>query len=381
LKIVYVINGLGTGGSERSLAELLPGLREAGVRPVVACLFRRHEGVHDAVVAQGFAVHVLPDRSWAARSGGLRELLRETGPDLVNTAIFESDVLGRWAARRTRTPVLTTLVNTSYGPARRADPNVRASRLGAARAVDGWTARHLTTHFHAVTSAVKAAAVDALRVDPARITVVERGRDATRLGQPTPERRARVRAALGLRDEHEVVLNVGRQEYQKAQRDLLDAAARLAPRRPNLVVLVAGRAGNASDDLARRLASSPVADRIRFLGHRDDVPDLLAAADVFAFPSLYEGTGGAVIEAMALGLPIVTSAIDTMRDVVDDGRNAMLVPPGASAALADALEQLLGDPARRQAFGARSREIFETRFTLERCTRRMLELYARVIDA
>ena len=254
-------------------------------------------------------------------------------------------------------------------------------RLQAVRAVDGSTARHLTTHFHAVTPTVKRAAVDALGVDPARVTVVERGRDPARLGERTPERRARVRAALGLRDEDEVILNVGRQEYQKAQRDLLDAAARLGSRRPRAVLLIAGRTGNASDDLTRQLASSPVADRIRFLGHRDDVPDLLAAADVFAFPSLYEGTGGAAIEAMALGLPIVTSAIDSMRDVVDEGRNAVLVAPSASAALADALDALLEDPARRQAFGAHSREIFEARFTLERCTRKMVELYRRVIDA
>src|SRR5205807_1256687 len=83
---------------------------------------------------------------------------------------FESDVLGRWAARRPSVPVLTSLVNTSYGPARRADPNVRAWRLQVVRAVDGWTARHLTTHFHAVTAAVKAAAVDALHIRAARVS-------------------------------------------------------------------------------------------------------------------------------------------------------------------------------------------------------------------
>ena len=118
---------------------------------------------------------------------------------------------------------------------------------------------------------------------------------------------------------------------------------------------------------------------MRFLGHRDDVPDLLAAADLFAFPSLYEGTGGAAIEAMALGLPIVTSDIDAMREVVDDRRNALLVPPHAPGPLADAIAALLDDPARRLAFGASSREIFEARFTLERSTRAMVELYRRLV--
>ena len=378
VRVLYVINGLGTGGSERSLAEMLPGLRAAGVEPVIACLFRRTEGVHEAVEAQGFDVRLLPGPGWARRARALRRLVRATAPDLVHTAIFESDTLGRWAARRTAVPVLTSLVNTSYGPARRADPNVPAWRLQVVRAVDGWTARHLTAHFHAVTAAVKAAAVEALHIRADQITVVERGRDPERLGRATPERRARVRAALELHEDDEVILNVGRQEYQKAQRDLLDAFALVAPRRPRAVLFVAGREGNASAELARQHASSPVADRIRFLGHRDDVPDLLAAADVFAFPSLYEGTGGAAIEAMALGLPIVTSDIDAMREVVDDGRNALLAPPRAPRPLADAITALLDDPARRLAFGTRSRELFETRFTLERSTRAMVELYGRV---
>jgi glycosyltransferase involved in cell wall biosynthesis len=378
MRVLYVINGLGTGGSERSLAEMLPPLRAGGVEPVIACLFRRTEGVHEEVEAQGFDVRVLPGPGWATRARALRRLVRASGPDLVHTAIFESDVLGRWAARRTSVPVLTSLVNTSYGPARRADPNVRPWRLQAVRAADGWTARHLTTHFHAVTAAVKAAAVTALHIRADRVTVVERGRDPERLGRATPERRARVRATLGLDGDDEVILNVGRQEYQKAQRDLLDAFARVASRRPRAVLLIAGREGNASAALAQQHASSPAADRIRFLGHRDDVPDLLAAADVFAFPSLYEGTGGAAIEAMAMGLPIVTSDIDAMREVVDDGRNALLAPPHAPQRLADAIAALLDDPAQSLAFGARSREIFEARFTLARSARAMIELYGRV---
>jgi len=378
VRVLYVINGLGTGGTERSLAELLPALRDGGVEPVIACLFHRHEGVHEALAARGFDVRVLPGPGWATRARALRRLVRATGPDLVHTAIFESDVLGRWAARRTSVPVLTSLVNTSYGPARRADPHVRAWRLQAVRAVDGWTARHLTTHFHAVTEAVKEAAVDALHVRADRVTVIERGRDPERLGRTTPERRARVRATLGLGDDDEVVLNVGRQEYQKAQRDLLDAFAFVAARRARAVLLIAGREGNASPELARQHARSPAADRIRFLGHRDDIPDLLAAADVFAFPSLYEGTGGAAIEAMAMGLPIVTSDIDAMREVVEEGRNALLVPPHAPRPLAEAIAALLDDPARRLAFGASSRAIFEARFTLARSARAMVELYGRV---
>ena len=119
-------------------------------------------------------------------------------------------------------------------------------------------------------------------------------------------------------------------------------------------------------------------ERIRFLGHRDDVPEILAAADVFAFPSVYEELGGAVIEAMALGLPIVASDIPALREVVEDGRNGLLVKPESSTALAAGLARILDDRALASTFGERSLEIFRQRFTIERSARRMIDLYSRV---
>jgi glycosyltransferase involved in cell wall biosynthesis len=144
------------------------------------------------------------------------------------------------------------------------------------------------------------------------------------------------------------------------------------------VLLVVGRKGRASEELEQLQTTLGISDRVRFLGHREDVPDLLAAADVFVFPSLWEGLGGALIEAMALGLPIVASNLDAIREVVDVKRNALLVRPGFPQELAEAILELMDDPRVRQAFGARSREIFENRFTVDRSARSMIELYKRV---
>jgi glycosyltransferase involved in cell wall biosynthesis len=145
--------------------------------------------------------------------------------------------------------------------------------------------------------------------------------------------------------------------------------------RPRLVVLVAGRRGTASDRLAQVHRRPGVRAVVRFLGYRDDVPDLLAASDLFVFPSLSEGLGGALIEAMALGLPVVASDVDAIREVVESEGNALLVRPGSSIELAAAVETLLDDPRRREAFGARSREIFEQTFTIDRSAGRTIELY------
>jgi glycosyltransferase involved in cell wall biosynthesis len=378
ITVLHVIDGLGTGGAERSLAELLPHLRQAGLRSSVVALHKGRAGVERSLLEGGEDVHFLAGTNAATRVAELRRLIRARRPDVVHTTLFTSSAVGRLAAAGTPARVLTSLVNTPYDTARLRDPRIRPASLRAVRAVDGVTARHLTDHFHAITHAVRDAAVGALGIPAERVTVVERGRDPGRLGEPGSERRRRARAALGLGDDDEVVLNVARQEFQKGQRFLLDAAGRLARDRPRLVVLLAGRPGDSTAELEARRRSLPPGTRVELLGHRDDLPEVLAAADVFAFPSLWEGLGCAVIEAMALGLPVVASDVPALREVLEDGANATLVPPADPQALAAALARLLDDPDRRARYGRRSRDIFRERFTLDRCAARMVRLFEAV---
>jgi glycosyltransferase involved in cell wall biosynthesis len=378
--MLCVIDGLGFGGAERSLAELLPGLSAAGIEPVVACLRRREGGVERDVLAQGFDVRFLPSGR-PARVRALRGLIRDASPALVQTTLAEATLTGRFAAAGTGVPVLTSLVNQLYTPERMADPHVRPSAVRALRAVDVWSARHLTAHFHAITEAVKRWAVATLRVPGERVTVIERGRDAARLGEPSPARRARARASLELSDDVAVIVAVGRQEFQKGHRFLLEAMPSVLRAHPEAVLLLAGREGAETPHLRTLAARSELAGAVRFLGHRDDLPDVLAASDVFAFPSLWEGLGGSVLEAMALGLPIVASGLEPVAEVVEGGRCAVLVPPSDPAALASAIVSLLGDPDRAAALGARGRDIFHRRFTLERSTERMVALCRKVARA
>ena len=379
LSVLYVINGLGTGGSERSLAELLPGLVERGVRPIVACLRRRDIGVQEEVRSSGVEVRFLKGAMLVDRVRELRAAIRSEGVNLVHTSIFESDLVGRLAARGTGVPVLTTLVNTTYDPVRRADPDIAPWKLEAIRFIDGWTARHLTDHFHAVGRAVKISGSRALGVPLNRITVIERGRDPGRLGAPSRERRslARQRLQIGSQD---VLINVGRHEFQKGQVHLLEAVRLLRSQGRRILLLLAGRSGGMTGELKRLKAEHGLQGEVRLLGHRDDVPELLAAADLFVLPSLYEGMSGVLIEAMALGLPILASDIDAVCEEVEEGGNALLVPPASPGELATAIGALLDDRERARSFGLRSREIFEERFTLDRSVGRMHRLYKDIVE-
>ena len=105
------------------------------------------------------------------------------------------------------------------------------------------------------------------------------------------------------------------------------------------------------------------------------MPDLLAAADLFAFPSLYEGLGCSVIEAMALGLPVVASDIPALREVIEDRGSGFLVPRGAVEELVAAMRKLFDDRSLRTSMGDRGRSIFAERYRLERSAARMIDLY------
>lgn len=188
-----------------------------------------------------------------------------------------------------------------------------------------------------------------------------------------------VRAPSGLRAELDAVdrpliLTAARLDPQKGHPFLLEALVQV----PDAVLALAGD-GPERERLERLAADLGVAERVRFLGRRDDVPELLAACDVFALPSLYEGSSLAVLEAMAAGRPIVSSAIGGTDELIEDGVCGLLVAPRDSAALAAALRRLLDDSPLRERFAAAARARVERDLTRERMAERVTGVYADLL--
>jgi glycosyltransferase involved in cell wall biosynthesis len=116
-----------------------------------------------------------------------------------------------------------------------------------------------------------------------------------------------------------------------------------------------------------------------FLGHRSDVPELLRACDVFALPSLYEGSSLATLEAMAAGCAVVSSAIPGTDELISDGQSGLLVPPNDPVALAGALRRVLGDAELRAELGRQARARIEREFTAEAMTRKVVAVYDELL--
>lgn len=195
----------------------------------------------------------------------------------------------------------------------------------------------------------------------AKVRLVPNGVDLKRFAPRPPS--GAVRASLGVPPSAPVALSIGRHVPEKGYRHLVDAAARLERARPGVhwVLVGDGEGRGELEAQARRLG---LASRVHFTGWRDDVADVLALADVFVLPSESEGFGRVLVEAMAMGRPVVATEVGGVPDVVVAGETGLLVRPTDPVALADAVQALLADPARAARLGAAGRARAESTFSL-----------------
>jgi glycosyltransferase involved in cell wall biosynthesis len=378
VRVLYLIDSLVAGGAEQSLAALAPEYVRRGIDLHVAYLYERDNVLRAAVASTGARLHSLAGDGGAWGLGmRARQLIRSERPDVVHTTLFDADVLGRIAAVGVRVPVVTTWANEMYGPEQVANPAIRSWKLRGAQLLDAATARRVA-RFHAVSSAVAETMARRLRISAARVDVVPRGRDPHVLGRRTEQRRAAARAALGIAPDDEMILALGRHEYQKGFDVLVRAFAELHGIKPHARLVIAGRQGNASADL--RSAASGTDDEIRLLGVWSDVGDLLSAADVFVAPSRWEGSPGSVLEAMALETPIVATDIPAMREALGNEETAVLIPSDDPRSLAKAVLAALDDPSASARRVERARARFLERFTIDTVADAMISFYERAVD-
>jgi glycosyltransferase involved in cell wall biosynthesis len=214
------------------------------------------------------------------------------------------------------------------------------------------------------------AASERLPAQGAPRLLIANGVDTT---QPLPDRGA-ARAGLGLCERDRALLFVGEVVAHKGVGELLDAAARIMRAEPDAVLLVAGEGPPEVEAMFRNQTKS-LGERVRWLGHRADVPAVLRAADVFVFPSHAEGGNPlAVLEAMVAGLPVVASDIPAVREALAPDAG-VLVEPRDAEALAAAVLALLRDPARMRELGAKARARVEAEHRLELYVSRFRDLF------
>jgi glycosyltransferase involved in cell wall biosynthesis len=378
MHILYFIDSLVSAGAEQSLAAVAPYLVEAGVKLDVAYLHER-PGLHDQLRSAGASVvHVGGSGriEWARRA---TRMVRERRPDLVHTTLFEADIAGRIGARIAGVPVVSSLANEAYSERQFADPSFSNIRLRGARACDRLTGRWVA-RWHAVSHAVAEPMAARLRIPRSRIEVIHRGRDERLLGERTIERAKAARASLVIESETPLVVAAARHEYQKGLDLLIRSWPAVLQKVPEARLFVVGREGNQTIDLQALIESNGVGDSATLLGARNDVAELLCAANVLVSPSRWEGFGGTVLEGMALEAPIVATDIPPVREIADGEDICVFVPVEDPAALARGIAETLEcrDLAARRARRARDR--FLSEFTIGAVAQRTLDFYRGVLE-
>jgi len=170
------------------------------------------------------------------------------------------------------------------------------------------------------------------------------------------------------------IITVANLRREKNHETLLAAAVLLLRTRPDLRFRIVG-AGPRRSELEELSHARGLASQVEFLGHREDVPSLLAAADAFVLPSRSEAFPNGAIEAMAAGLPVVASDVGGLRDLIENGRTGVLVPPGNPEALAGALHSLIDNPAGAEAIGRAARGEVQQRYSFDRMVASFEDLY------
>jgi len=365
--VLHVAETAGWAGGEAYLLRLAEGLdrrrfRLAVVVPEAGVLVGRLQGLGVPAFRVPLAARLVSPGALAA----LVALLRREQPAVVQSHGARSNVYTKLAARLAGVPrVIATVHNSLF------DYDVGALRTRLYVAAERLTSP-LAHRVVAVSRAVAGDLVARYRLPAAKVVTIQNGIDADAVA---PRRsRAEVVAALGLEPDAVLVGMAARMTRQKGHDVLLEALRLLAPRAPRLRCVLVGD-GPLEPDVRRRAAALGIGDRCVFTGARDDVPDLLAALDVVALASRSEGLPFVLLEAMAVGRPVVATAVGGNAEAVEDGVTGLLVPPEDPPALAAALARLLERPDEARAMGVRGGRRVREHFGLGRMIGGLEALY------
>lgn len=364
-RVLYLSHAFAVGGAEEMVLNLVRHLPPSYV-PAVACI---HEAgpIGLEIERTGVPFKVLgltPGLRHPFDLLRLRDFLYECQPDIVHTFLLTGSLYGRFAAMMARVPVVIGTEVNVYE--RKHALHARAER---------WLMRD-TDAVVASAESVRDFYIRQVKADPAKVEVIYNAVDWAQL-QATVSR-DEMRASVEVPAGAPLLTIIARLTEQKGHRILLDALARtdLA----HAYLLVVGD-GPLRDVLERQAANLGLSARVRFLGARRDLGNILAATDVFVMPSFWEGLPLAMVLAMGAGLPVVATRVAGIPEVVQDGVTGLLVPPGDSGELGAALSRVVNGDTTRVLLGQAARAFVRPRFGVDGYVNAITALYDRLLAA
>lgn len=366
MKVLIIIDSLGSGGAERSTAVLCKYLVAENIRFEILCLDEKQVGVQQEMQAKGYSIHFLKKGSFPVQVRLIARFIKTGNFDLVHSILYRSNIRTRFAKAFCKFTHLESLVNTTYSEERFTDARVNQTSLQFYKWLDQASASRGVDHFHSITETVKQHYIEKINLDPQKITVIPRGRKP--ILKTYDDRPEGDKECVHL-------INVGRHEFQKGQIFLLQALKIVTEKGYRVKLKILGRDGSTTSQLKEYIKKNQLEEVVDLEGFKDNVPDYLVRADLFIFPSLFEGLGGALIEAQAAGLPIACNDIPVLHEVVKKDVNAKFFDVHTIASMVDAITFFLENPECRERYGRESFSNFNKNFKEAPNNKRLVALY------
>lgn len=385
LKVLHLIEGLGSGGAERLLYTNLKHFDRARLENEVVTVFSAADYWKQPILDLDVPVSTLDCRSLRDIMTGVRRLRKEIArfqPDLIHTHLWTANIVGRIAGFLTGTPVISSIHNPEYEPEVLTDTaHLNSKKLFVARSLDKWTARVACRKMLAVSRYVKESASLHLDFPLAKIEVLYNPVDVSDLCSGSVRARADVLNELNLPADSLILLNVARVAPQKGLLYAIRSLAEIRRKFPETHLISVGGKDDATwlARLEEEIEKLGLKNHVHLLGARRDVKDFLYNCDLFVFPSLFEGLGIALTEAMAVGCACVASDIKPLDEFVENEVDGMFFPPRNPAALARAAVILLENEKKREAIGAAAREKALSLFQPQPAADKLTEIYFSMI--
>ncbi len=364
---MQVTHDLGIGGLPRVVVTLARTIDRDRFEPSVLCM-NAAGPLAEELEADGIPVLTVPSPRHPDYLAALRvfRILKRNRIDVLHThntqPFLEAGFAGVLAG-------VKTLVHTDHG---REWPDLRRYM---------WGERFMSRFAYRVVGVSEETAaqlVEFEKIDPSRVVTIRNGIDPRPFDR-APDRLC-ARRGLAIPERAHVICTIARFEPEKGVDLLIDALPAIARAVPDLTCLIVGY-GALENQLRTRVVDLGIESRVRFLGPRQDVAEILSAADCYVLPSRREGLPMTILEAMAASLPVVATRVGGIPRAVTDGRTGALVDPESPEALASALVGLLEAPSRRRTYGIEARKRFDEDFSAGSMTRQYEQLYLRGLSA
>ena len=377
IKVVYLIDTLVVGGAEKSLVDI--AINNPSIDSVFITIYKG-DALAPLLEKNNIEVYKLDNTFKYGFDAALQQLLPlidSIKPDIIHSTLFRSDIIARKVKAVRNIVLVSSFVNNSYAKVRYDKMSfVSKCKLYGIQLFDRWTAKKVDL-FISNSQTIKNSNGKSLGVNENKIKVIYRGRSSKKFSEITVADALALRTDLKIDIDTKVLLNVSRLLDRKGQMDLLHSFAKIIKTNPNVVLLIAGE-GAYRNVLENEIEKLGLKEKAILLGSRNDIPTLLQLADIFVFPSHYEGLPGALIEAMFAQKIIICSDIGENTECVSLNE-AVLFKTSDVDELYDKLKLVLNNIEDYKKLGINAKQSAIQKFELSNIVQQYNSTYSQLL--